>query len=121
MQYPNLLKRFIPFALTLALGLFIASFFVTLSPTFRIRGRQNSWRNQSEINRLRMENESLKMENDQLKIKKWSKVEAEKIPYFDEVPAVPPMPVKPIKPKGKKNSDGVGNGLDYSYEYRSDR
>lgn len=60
MHYPNLLKRVVPFALALILGLFIASFFVNLSPSFRFRGR--SFRHQ-----MKQENRALKMEVERLK------------------------------------------------------
>ena|ERR1041384_110151 len=66
MQYPNLFKRIIPFALALALGLFVASFFVNLSPSFKM-GRGNRFRMKHEFRELKLENERLKAEIGELK------------------------------------------------------
>jgi hypothetical protein len=59
-----LLKRFIPFLLTFALGLFVASFFVSLSaPHFNMERRHRC----GEAYYLRMENQRLQDENNSLK------------------------------------------------------
>ena len=66
MQYPNLFKRIIPFALALLLGLFVASFFVTLTPSFR--GKEHMFRQtKAEYRDLKLENERLKTENEELR------------------------------------------------------
>ena len=58
-------KSFLPFVATLAIGLFIASFFVDLSATrFEMRGR--GWQRYREVQRLRIENQQLRDENRRL-------------------------------------------------------
>jgi hypothetical protein len=59
------LKRFLPFLVTLAVGLFIASFFVNLSPT-RFQVRKRGWHRYQEMQRLRIENQDLRDENRRL-------------------------------------------------------
>ncbi len=73
MCYTGLIKRIIPFALTFAVGLFVASFFVSIalpSATWRMGHRVNRFQ---EIQQLRMENadlrEKLRMENADLREK----------------------------------------------------
>jgi hypothetical protein len=67
MQFIGIIKRVIPFFLTFAAGLFIASFFVSLSaPSFEgvRKNRSERWGKHS---RLKAENERLRVENDRLK------------------------------------------------------
>ena len=65
MSYLAVFKRIIPFFLTFAAGLFIASFFVTIStPSFRSVERGKKWRY---YNEMRRENESLRRDNCRLK------------------------------------------------------
>ncbi|MFT3746308.1 MAG: hypothetical protein QM785_18710 [Pyrinomonadaceae bacterium] len=54
----------LPFFATFAIGLFIASFFVSITPNFRSRGFGGRHK---EMKRLRMENEMLRNENLRLK------------------------------------------------------
>ncbi len=60
MFYTGLFKRIIPFVLTFAAGLLLASFFVSITPNFK------SWRSDRrggkghEMRQLRIENESLR-------------------------------------------------------------
>jgi hypothetical protein len=62
MCYTGLVKRIIPFALTFAVGLFIASFFVSLTfPGVR-------WRSERRMNRFH-EMQQLRMDNDDLREK----------------------------------------------------
>lgn len=68
MQYPNLFKRIIPFTLAIVLGLFVASFFVSLTPSFSFRGKGRIFREMKEQNRtLKIEVERLRSENDELR------------------------------------------------------
>jgi len=59
------IKRILPFLATFAVGIFIASFFVSISgPNFRGRGFGGR---HAEMKRLRLENEMLRNENLRLK------------------------------------------------------
>ena len=62
----SFVKRIVPFFLTFAVGLFIASFFVTVAaPNFRFNG---GWRKHREYHRqMEFENQRLKEENFRLK------------------------------------------------------
>jgi len=99
------LKRMLPFFATFAFGLFIASFFVSISaPNFN---RGNWGGRHKEMKRLRYENEMLKNENLRLKNQLGSQVmtfddlpkvshdhfsgHGPEIPVLD-APAPPPMP-----------------------------
>lgn len=97
-------QRIIPFILTFALGLFIASFFISVTPTFKYR--KNKCCKRSEVKRLQYENERLRLENQRLQ----QRIEStEKIILLDEPPPMPriaevPMhtvPAAPIAPKAK--------------------
>src|SRR5436305_10286306 len=58
----GLFKRLVPFFLTFAVGLFIASFFVSIAaPRFNFPGRGE--RRRYEMQQLRMENDQLRGEN----------------------------------------------------------
>jgi hypothetical protein len=93
------IKRVVPFFLTFAVGLFIASFFVTIAaPTFQFTNR--SWRKnhrqydrqrEADIQRLREENMHLK---NQLLDKNSENVDFQELKY--SVP--PPMPPAPPAP-----------------------
>lgn len=58
----GLLKRALPFFATLAVGLFIASFFVTIKPIFSGRGGRHA-----EMKRMRVELERTRFELEQVK------------------------------------------------------
>lgn len=63
----GLLKRFAPFFIALALGLFVASFFVTLAaPRWPLK-RSRPMRPCQELQYLRYEKQRLEAENDRLK------------------------------------------------------
>ena len=101
MRYPNLFKRIIPFAVALVLGLFVASFFVNLTPSFRA-GKGRSFRQmKADFRDLKLENERLKaeieeLEHRELNCKEWDfkKFDLEKEDWgvIDEVPPPPAMP-----------------------------
>jgi len=114
------LKRVVPFFLTFAAGLFIASFFVTIAaPTFqfknrgwRVNHRQYDRQREVEIQQLREENMRLKSEA-QLKVDKFtgtyqmSKDGSAKLLKYeatingeridDLVPPPPPAPLAPSR------------------------
>ena len=91
-------KRVVPFFLTFAVGLFIASFFVTIAaPRFQFSNR--SWKRnhrqydrerELEIQRLREENMRLK---NQTLIKDLEDADFQELKY-----AVPPPPMPPAPP-----------------------
>jgi hypothetical protein len=74
MCYTGLFKRFVPFALTFAAGLFIASFFVTI-PTFSGRSERRIQRFQ-EIQQLQLDKDVLRQKNADLE-EKYANLEAE--------------------------------------------
>ena len=111
MTYIGIFKRIVPFFLTFAAGLFIASFFVTIaSPNFNFRRGSHKHR---EMQRLRSENEELKRnacelrkQNEQLRK---SALESEIEPTLDfpafesDAPPPPPPPRKaPRNPRFDK-------------------
>ena len=96
MNFISIIKRVAPFALTFAVGLFIASFFVTVAaPNFQFR-RGFSKHQQYHL-RIESENRQLREENNRLKNRL---AEMEKRDWVLErnldVPP-PPPPVMPMK------------------------
>lgn len=91
MHFKGLLKRVGPFFLTFALGLLVASFFVTVAaPNFQFKKRGHRCREYRENYRLRMENESLKR---QLASREFKTVDVPSTFEYDlAVPPPPPMP-----------------------------
>jgi len=95
------LKRVVPFFLTFAVGLFIASFFVTIAaPNFQFtnRGwrknhRQYDRQRELDIQRLREENTRLK---NQLSDKNSENVDFQELRI--SIPPPPPMPPAPPAP-----------------------
>ncbi len=91
MRWLGLVKRFVPFLLTFAAGLFIASFFISIAaPSFQFKNR--SWK-QRENYRLKQEIRQLRQRNEQL--------ERERnitISEFEMNLDVPPPPVAPLPP-----------------------
>ncbi len=101
----GLIKRFAPFFLTFAVGLFIASFFVTVAaPNFRFnfqrkRQHQNYDRQRDlEIQKLREENTRLK---NQVSNDDFDTADFQELKYMP-MPPMPPMP--PAPPAVKLNS-----------------
>lgn len=94
------LKRMLPFFATFAIGVFIASFFVSLSGRgFRGHGRHH------EIQRLRIENEELRNENMRL-VNEIESFHWKGVGHGDEIPdiefAVPLHPEPPTVPRVKR-------------------
>ena len=95
------IKRFVPFILTFAVGLFIASFFVTIAaPNFQFnrrgfnRHRAYDRQMESENQRLQKENNRLTRENMELKSRKF-----DINPEFDLDLNAPPLPPAPKAPR----------------------
>ena len=109
MCYTGLLKRFVPFFLTFAAGLFIASFFVSIAlPEGNWRSRRG-FNKRQEFQRLQIENQELR---DQLRLERIQNEELRRARLdqnFDfEIPnSVPPPnfeapdhpPAPPKRPK----------------------
>jgi hypothetical protein len=93
-----MLKRIIPFIATFAIGLIVASFFVSIIPSFKFkRGEHRGHRElRYENERLRIENERLKAENDFTR--EVVPMRAEEIPNVElPVPPIPPVAPKRIR------------------------
>ena len=90
------IRRVVPFLLTFTVGLFIASFFVSLAtPTFE--GFRRGPGKVREYRRVKMENEDLRRENCRLK-KELEAARSERNASFEALPpdinlAVPPPPL----------------------------
>lgn len=94
-------KRVLPFFLTFAVGLFIASFFVSIAaPNFKLPARSSKKKHreydrqrEAEIKQLRERNADLER---QLAEKETDAVDFQNLKYT--VPPVPPMPPAPPAP-----------------------
>jgi hypothetical protein len=92
-----MLKRIIPFIVTFVIGLAVASFFVSIIPSFNFKRDGKCRKGQQE---LRYENERLRVENERLNAER--DFTREVVPMrVEEIPnvelPVPPMP--PVAPK----------------------
>ena len=99
MNFLSLIKRVAPFVLTFAVGLFIASFFVTVAaPSFQFR--RGFTRHREMDRQMRIENERLREENNRLRNRL---AEMEKRDWvLEELPPPPPaMPMKTVPYKGR--------------------
>jgi hypothetical protein len=107
MCYTGLLKRIIPFALTFAAGLFVASFFVSIAlpePNWQSRRGFNK---RQEFERLQIENQQLRdqLQRERMQNDEWRRTRDDADFDFDAVPPVdsdqqqhhPPAP--PKRPK----------------------
>jgi hypothetical protein len=111
MSFLAIFKRVAPFVLTFAVGLFIASFFVTVaSPNFNGFKRNPSKyrefkRMKGDIEEMRREKYRLKEEIEALKKEK-SSIEI----FGIDTNAVPPPPPAPHDHRGSGTGFGSGNG-----------
>ena len=95
MNFLSLIKRVAPFVLTFALGLFIASFFVTVAAP-NLQFRRGFSKHREYHRRMEFENQQLREENIRLKNRL---AEMEKRDWvLDRIPPPPPAPpVMPMK------------------------
>jgi len=98
-------KRVVPFLLTLAAGLFVASFFVSLAAPNFSGFRRGSYK-MREYRQMKMENEDLRRENCRLK-KELEEARSDRSANFESLPpdinlAVPPPPLPVAKNKELK-------------------
>ena len=104
-------KRILPFAAALLVGVFITSLFVDLKrPQF---GRSWKAKKHHEMQRLRNENEQLKNENLRLRneneSRRWDDMKMkhpgrEKFSEFDPDFMVPPPPIAPVAPEAPRTA-----------------
>ncbi len=87
-------KRVIPFILALAVGLFVASFFVSIIPNFRFKS--NACGKRHEIRMMKQENKRLRWENEQLKMRRMNNGD-EMILLEEKVPPPPPLAPKSVE------------------------
>ncbi len=104
------IKRILPFFLTFAVGLFIASFFVTIAaPSFRFQnrgwGRHQKYHRQMEFEKQRLEEENYRLKR-QLADRDAQDFSASDLKYA--IPPPPPLPpapptmkIKPVPYQGK--------------------
>jgi hypothetical protein len=92
MSYLAIFKRIIPFFLTFAAGLLIASIFVPITaPSFRNADRGGKWRHHRECKK---EKESLRRENKRLRqeLEQRNEIQNLKLDFELDVPPPPPPP-----------------------------
>jgi len=93
MCYTGLLKRFVPFFLTFAAGLFIASFFVSIAlPEGNWRSRRG-FNKRQEFQRLQIENQELR---DQLRLERIQNEELRRMRGSENLDFVIPDAVPPV-------------------------
>ena len=116
MLYKGIFKRVVPFFLTFAAGLFVASFFVTLAmPNFSTWRSNRVSHKYRELQRLRMENRELRDTNcRQRKELEELRRKAASIELGDFEIAVPPVeldaPMPPPPPRFRGHGYGTGTG-----------
>ena len=99
------IKKVVPFFLTFTVGLFVASFFVSIAvPNFKIPNR--GWRRHQQYHqRIESENQRLREKNLRLERELAEKERSEVILSGDgnfDVPPPPPMPPAPYKPMSQR-------------------
>lgn len=109
MNFVSIVKRVAPFLLTMTVGLFIASFFVTVAaPNFNFPKRDWNRRHREQHRQMEAELRSLREENSRLRNRladadrqSWT-VRPSFEPVAPEAPVVvPSMPAKTVPYKGK--------------------
>ena len=95
----NFIKRIVPFFLTFAVGLFIASFFITIAaPSFRFNVRGERGRRHQEYHRM-MEYENRRLREDKARLEEQLADKAVFTELTFEEDAVPPPPMPPMPPR----------------------
>lgn len=90
----SFIKRFVPFFLTFAIGLLVASFFVSVAaPRFQFNRQDNHRRH----HRLKCENEKLRLENQRLE-RQLAERKASETEFMGLDVPPPPMPPMPPPP-----------------------
>ncbi len=99
----GIIKRFLPFLATFAVGIFVASFFVSVAPNF---GR-SEWksRKKAECRRLKAENERLRNENERLKLQLDQRESWHELPRISHPGPGPEFPVEPPPPPAPRRSN----------------
>ncbi|HXG83375.1 MAG TPA: hypothetical protein VNI84_05040 [Pyrinomonadaceae bacterium] len=90
-------KRIVPFFLTFAVGLFIASFFVTVAaPSFQFNNRARRHREYHRT--MEFENQRLREENFRLRRELSDKEDSSNLSSYGYGLEVPPPPMPPMPP-----------------------
>lgn len=91
------IKRVFPFFLTFAVGLFIASFFVTIAaPRFQFSNRGERRKNHRQYDiQMESENKRLKEENNRLKNQLLEQSDTQEFSTSDLKYTIPPLPPAP--------------------------
>jgi hypothetical protein len=93
----GLIKRIVPFFLTFAVGLFIASFFVTVAaPSFQFPNRGERRRHQERDRMMEFENQRLREENLRLKQNQFETEDMNVYDFSTDSLTAPP-PVAPVR------------------------
>lgn len=98
-----MLKRFIPFIVTFVIGLAVASIFVSIVPSFKIKKCGEGRNERAEKNTLRQKNFILNSENESLRIEN-ERLKVEKAFELNEAPNVE-MPVPPVPPVAPRRAN----------------
>jgi hypothetical protein len=96
MNFVSIIKRVAPFFLTLTVGLFIASFFVSVAaPSFNFPQRSGRSKHREYDRRIEFENRQLREENSRLQ-KRVAEMEKRDWVLRDELDFPPPPPAPPV-------------------------
>lgn len=107
MNFMSLVKRVAPFLLTFAVGLFVASFFVTVAaPNFQFkrggfkRHREYDRQREARINELEKENKCLQKRLTEMEKRDWVLGEVD-VPMPPEPPKLKVMPMETVPQKAR--------------------
>lgn len=98
MNFVSIVKRVAPFVLTLTVGLFIASFFMTVAaPNFKFK-RNGFSKHREYHRRIESDNKRLREENIRLKNRLAEMERRDWVLERDEINVAPPPPLEPAMP-----------------------